>query len=155
MTSKFQFKKSLEWCTELPAKDCPRESPPFLANGSEWFFRLILYNRIDWCFILYLEFKCTHTEFKPFRGKFQVGFVEEQTLSLANTVFNVSEPTEKQIWHSYVTDIHQKLTVDYFNCKGIKFIFFFDDIASSLLKICEETGESFLRYRYRFTPNNY
>lgn len=141
MTSKFQFNKCLEWCTELPSKDCPRESPVFVANGSEWNFRFVLEKQsATWYFNLYLEFKCTHTEFKSCRGNLQVGFVEEQTLSLGNKAFSVSEPIKEEIWCICTSDLQQKLSSNYLDCKGIKFIFSFHNISVSLLKIKKYVG---------------
>lgn len=140
MSSDFEIMKSLIWCTELPSTDRPRDSPAFLLNGNEWFFRFVLekvYN--NWLYRIHIELKKKHIDYKSFRVNFQVGFKNEETLSLGKGDIRVCVYYDH--WYMIARKLQSKLPSDYLDGNWIKFIFNFDNKAESLSKISNVVGQ--------------
>lgn len=140
MSPNCKVKQCLEWCTALPSIDHPQESSVFFLQGNEWFFRLI-YEKFSsvWYCELYLEIKNEHIELKPRSVSYQVGFKNEQTLSLAKGDFEISKHCE--VWCHRVKELHSKLPADYMDGNWIKVLFYFDDCVEPLFQITKKTGE--------------
>lgn len=142
MSSDFEILKSLVWCTELPSTDRPRESPVFLLNGNEWFFRFFLekhkHTRL-WDYGMHIMLKKKHVDYETFRVNFEVGFKNEPTLSLDKGDVRVSEYYDH--WYMIARKLQSKLPSDYLDGNWIKFVFNFDSKAESLSKISNEVGQ--------------
>lgn len=133
----------LEWCTPLPVLNQPRESPVFLLNGNEWYFRFV----VDicegmWCGVVYMELKKRQTDLQSCSVKFQIGFKNEETLGLGDGRFTLSSEQCK-VWNMNIAILLSKLNWGYFTGNWIKFIFEFerDDEPISILKFNKVTGE--------------
>lgn len=151
MSSDFKIAQCIEWCTDLPTYNHPRESPVFMLNGNEWIFRFVLQFETEWCYEdemeiylsyenriktywsyeLYLEHKNERMDCELCSVDFKVGYEGEGTFSLGKGVFNVSE--HRCIW-----------SCCWLNClKKIKFRFNFHNAVKPPLKNSNETGEQF------------
>ena len=141
MSSNFKFIQCLEWCTPLPSVDQPRESPIFLLQGNEWFFRFITVSSLTtWYYGLYVELKNEHAILhEESEKKIEVGFKKEETLSLRRGTFKISK--HYQVWYMSVKNLQEKLPSDYMDGNWIKFLFFFDDVVEPPVKITKATGE--------------
>lgn len=147
MSSEFTLKKLhfLEWSTDLPLEDQPRESPVFLLKGNEWYFQFVLEKcvflptnsvLVSDC-VLYLELKNKRTNVEPCRGHFKIGFKDKKNFDFFKGEFSVSEHCS--IW--YNTEEALKIIEPVTN-KWIKFMFYFDDGTVPILLLSEEKGKS-------------
>lgn len=142
MTSEFKDGQYLEWCTDFPSYKVTRESPVFFLMGNEWSFRLILEylpKTGSWYFNIYLDLKNKHRHLEPCQVKCQILFKKGETLSLHQTVLEVSH--HYQVLSFTLGELYEKLQSYSVLGNSIKLLFFFEDVTGPILKLERKTGE--------------
>lgn len=142
MPPELKIVKSLEWCTELPLKDCLRKSSVFSINGNEFSFTFVL--RMvsnEWDYSLYLESVSEEVAFKPFTVRLEAGFKKQVTLSLPGKTFTLLNGKKQEIWYLSMKNLQSLLPSDFMDGNWIKFLLHFDNVDESRLKIHKEVGK--------------
>lgn len=129
----------LEWTVELPSKVYERESPVFFLKNSEWFFRFIYkFSSSTKRYKMYLELKNKRRNLESCRVNFQVGFKDEETLSLHKGEFSTSE--NLNFWSIPADELRSKMRTQS-KIGSLKFLFYFNNVLEPLLKINRETSK--------------
>ena len=138
MSSDFKCVKYLEWCTDLPTADCPLESPIFSLNGNEWFFRLYL-DQGSYSFAVDLELKTKKVDFEAVFNRYTVGFKDEEAQCISKGSFELQR--NWRVWNMLLDELQSKLPSNYMAGNKMKFVFYFNNVDESVLKIIKRTGK--------------
>lgn len=138
--SEYKVGQYYEWCTDIPLRDEYRESPSFFLYGTEWFLRLLLHRKggYGWCFSVYLELRTEVDHYEPCYIKCEIGFKQEETLSLGKVEFEASE--HREVWAIRSEDLQNALPYDYMTGNLMKLVLCFDDVTEPLL-VQQRAGE--------------
>ena len=147
MASARKLINCFEWRTELPSRDCPRESPVFTVNGNECLFRFIITQDVfGWNYTLYLKIKSKHEQFKVFSGNIEVDLKNEG--EVIKEEVQMTKPGSNLIWsiHSFRLSKLKLLHIKYGGQSKIQFRFFSDNLAESSSNISSELGKLLIKY---------
>lgn len=130
----------LEWYTELPFYDTPRESPVFLIQNVECYFEFCK-NSSDCSYYLYLKSKMKCNELQSFPiiiYSDHSGTTRPGTFSRCCVTFSNAEQSLLYIPYSCFTKREDTLHYGYY----IRFCFIFRNGIGSLLPLEKKSGKS-------------